>query len=311
MNILAHVHMYVPNHNAGAECMLHDILTYMVKRGHEARVICGSPSVESVDGVKLYDIETDELFKLYAWADVVITHLDKTQQAITLAKKAKKPIIHIIHNDKQAIVHNLTERNASLLVANSEWIAKTLRSKAPKIIVYPPIDVSKYRVETQRKTITLINLTIAKGADVFYELARRNPEKNFLGVVGGYGQQLIKEMPNVTILPHTPDIQSVYAQSRIVLMPSTYESWGRVAMEAGASGIPVIARPTPGLKESLGDAGLFAQTVDEFENIIHQLDDKIAYQEACDRIKARVLDLESVNQQQLNTLYGSMLKMGQ
>jgi tetratricopeptide (TPR) repeat protein len=33
------------------------------------------------------------------------------------------------------------------------------------------------------------------------------------------------------------------------------ESWGRVAVEAAASGIPAIAVPTPGLKESLGRAG--------------------------------------------------------
>ncbi|MEU6394827.1 glycosyltransferase family 4 protein [Streptomyces sp. NPDC046939] len=52
--------------------------------------------------------------------------------------------------------------------------------------------------------------------------------------------------------------ETVYARTRVVLMPSIYESWGRVAIEACASGIPVIAHPTPGLVEALGEAGIFA-----------------------------------------------------
>ena len=40
-------------------------------------------------------------------------------------------------------------------------------------------------------------------------------------------------------------------------MPSTYpEAWGRVAGEAQASGIPVIASAVGGLPEAVGDGGL-------------------------------------------------------
>ena len=51
----------------------------------------------------------------------------------------------------------------------------------------------------------------------------------------------------------------VYAKSKIVLMPSTYETFGMVAAEAIVSGIPVLATPTAGLKENLGDAGVYAR----------------------------------------------------
>jgi glycosyltransferase involved in cell wall biosynthesis len=45
-------------------------------------------------------------------------------------------------------------------------------------------------------------------------------------------------------------------------MPSERETWGMTGVEAMASGIPVIAHPTPGLLESLGDAGVFVDRSD-------------------------------------------------
>lgn len=292
--------------------MLHDILTDMIRRGHHAQVICGQPGAQSIDEVTLHSKHTDKIFELYKWADVIITHLDFTPIAINFAKLSKKPVVHLIHNDRQAPVNGLTKKNAALCVANSQWIHDTLRHDLNKIIVYPPIRARKYCVESTRETITLINLSIAKGADVFYELARRNPTKQFLGVVGGYGKQVILNLPNVEIVPHTHDIQSIYARSKIVLMPSTYESWGRVAMEAGASGIPILARPTPGLKESLGNAGIFCESVDDFNKSLNALwHDKVDYQKACDRIKARVGVVELLNLTQLDILENELRKLGQ
>lgn len=78
-------------------------------------------------------------------------------------------------------------------------------------------------------------------------------------------------------------------------MPSYYESWGRVAVEAMSLGIPVIAHPTPGLKESLGDAGLFANrdSIDQWVRLIDKLKtDPWFYglKSAEGRVRARHLD---------------------
>ena len=51
--------------------------------------------------------------------------------------------------------------------------------------------------------------------------------------------------------------QSVYARTRLLLMPSRSESFGRVGLEAAASGIPTIASPVEGVPEVLGDCALF------------------------------------------------------
>jgi len=98
---------------------------------------------------------------------------------------------------------------------------------------------------------------------MFYELAARNPDIQFLGVKGGYGEQMIEDLPNVTIQENTTIFgDDVYSRTKVLLMPSKYESFGRTAIEAAASGIPTIAHPTPGLIESLGDGGLFCDRTD-------------------------------------------------
>jgi len=110
--------------------------------------------------------------------------------------------------------------------------------------------------------VTQINLS--KNGALLWEVARLLPDTRFLAVQGGYGEQIIpKVIPsNVEVIEATDDpAGKIYARTRILLVPSFYESWGRVGMEAASSSIPVIASTTPGLQESLSYAGLFRDPV--------------------------------------------------
>lgn len=88
----------------------------------------------------------------------------------------------------------------------------------------------------------------------------------------------------------------VYGKTRVLLMPSIYESWGRVGVEAMASGIPVIANPTDGLSEALGDAGVFVDRddLDGWENAIRRLQDGRSWNAASRRAKARSAELDAL-----------------
>jgi glycosyltransferase involved in cell wall biosynthesis len=58
-------------------------------------------------------------------------------------------------------------------------------------------------------------------------------------------------------LPRTRDMRSLYAKARVVLAPSQYdETFGRIAPEAHASGIPVLASRRAGLPEAVGPGGV-------------------------------------------------------
>lgn len=275
MHILAYVHAYVPDHNAGAETTLHDIFKHLVSLGWEATVIIrpeavsfvtgkGNPGRDyMIDGVHVIQGEDKRTLLHYLpKADITISHLECSERTHILSKAYGIPSVHLVHNTHPLTVQWLSSSNA--LIINTDWIANEKEFAAlemPKIVINPPVNPSEYRTD-RGKCITLVNLWEDKGSKVFYELARRFPELPFLGVKGGYGEQVIEDLPNVTILEHTPDMKKVYSQTKVLLMPSKYESFGRVGVEAMASGIPVLAEATPGLLESLGGAGTFADRDD-------------------------------------------------
>lgn len=314
MKIVAYVHLYQPTHNAGAEVMLHQILKTLVEDyGHEAKVICRDPGVESYDGIDLYDPNDERIPQIFQWADVVFTHLDFTQKAIRWANRIKKPIVHLIHNDRQVTFNQLDRYNAHLLITNSKWINDATPKIFNKTIVYPPTNPKEYVVESTGDAITLLNMNEAKGGKIFWELARIMTDRKFIGVKGAYGEQIgyDKKLPNVTIYENNPDVKKIYKQSRLVIMPSAYESWGRVGMEAAASGIPVIANPTPGLTESLGSAGVYANyySVADYVEAILKLDDPKVYKKHSDALKKRSKDVYAEYLQQIEELDEALRKL--
>lgn len=247
--------MYPPHHLAGAEMMLHSILRVLANRGHDCRVVAiplhgpegHAPYVR--DGVKVCEDE-----RALEGCDVLLTHLDRTRRAEELAFAMDVPLVHILHN------HLTLSRNrvkkADLVVYNTRWLAEAVSFPAPYVVVHPPVWAEDYRT-APGECITLVNLQEMKGVRIFHELARMMPDRKFLGVVGAYGVQEQKTLPNVEYLQPQSDMREVYKRTRILLMPSSYESYGRCAVEAAVSGIPTVANGTAGLMEALGKAGTF------------------------------------------------------
>lgn len=271
LNILAHVHMFPPVHNAGSETTLLSILRGMVRRGHKAKVLATEIERDyTIDGVEVLACpqpaqshEQEWLHKHYEQCDVAITHLNCTGSAMRQARDASKPLVHLVHNHRQLKFHNVRPIRAQLLIFNTAWVRETNLTDDcpvvnPSMVVHPIIEPEQYRTTPGNRTL-FVNLTVTKGAEVFYELARRSPKIFFVGLRGAYGDQFIPEehFNNVFIYEHTADMKAVFGVTKVVLMPSDYESYGRVAVEAACSGIPSIVHPTPGLSEALGSAGIY------------------------------------------------------
>lgn len=298
MRVLAYLHMAPPHHNAGAELMAHTLLRDLYRRGHEIRVLVARmPGDTYVHEGVTYSRGSSipEVGRWFRWCDVAVTHLDLTRVAVQHANRYRKPLAHLVHNDRQLEFHGVEPGRGTLAVFNSRWIADTVDWPGESLVIRPPVVAADYRT-VPGGCLTLINLSLSKGAEVFYELAERMPEHRFLGVRGSYGRQVVpRRLPaNVTIVGNTPGIKAVYARTRVLLMPSDYESWGRVAVEAAVSGIPTVAHPTPGLRESLGSGGIFADRddVSAWESVLRRLDQPAAYKRASSRALARSAELD-------------------
>lgn len=262
------IHMYPPIHNAGAEWMAHAMNNSLVSSNYKVNVVLNEASLSDFERIHIIDKHNRNLVdSTVLHSSVLISHLDMEPEAVQTAFIAKRPMVLVMHNNYRK--HFLQEFIRVLpknlyLIHNSYWLKEYYSQfNIPSIVVYPPVYWKEYNVETTREYVTLINLNANKGGDILYKIAKAMPDVQFLGVKGGYDGQIIKKgLPNLTYVDNTPYIQSMYAKTDILLVPSKEESWGRVAVEAMSSGIPVIAHPTPGLLESCGTAGIFCNRSD-------------------------------------------------
>jgi len=259
-------HMYPPEDNAGAELMAHVLNVFLVKKGWKVIVLIPEFSHKTHEGVHIVKFkEKDAVEKSLKEASLIISHLKYSTLSVKIAKQLELPIVLLIHNSFQIPYFRdfleMIPPSQLHLIYNSLWIQRFYkRFNLDNRVLYPPIDSSKFNFPVKKGNyVTLVNCTKDKGGDTLVKIARKMPEIQFLGVLGSHGEQIIeKSVPNLHYMKNTPNVRLFYEKSAIVLMPSSYESWGRVAVESMCLGIPVIAHPTNGLKESLGEAGTFA-----------------------------------------------------
>jgi len=315
MKVLALAHQYVPVRNAGAETMLHGMLSALARAGHDVHVSLSMQDGPAYvhDGINVWPRQGPKAYHAHHLpADLLIGHLENTQPAAFLGHLNNVPVVLVHHNtfDGSKNALHLHGSRADLVVVNSQWMADDLTqwhrdqglTQPRTIIMRPLVRRSDYEVEGPRDRVTLVNLKrraaggagamLSKGGETFWAVAARMPKTRFLGVVGSYGVQAEGDLPNVEIVTHVPSdrmAEQVYARTRVLLMPSSYESWGRAATEATAAGIPVVASPTPGLMENLGDAGIFVdwQDVDGYIRALRNLARPAVYAAACRRAVAR------------------------
>jgi glycosyltransferase involved in cell wall biosynthesis len=171
-------------------------------------------------------------------------------------------------------------------------------------VVRPLMHEDRIRINEhfQGDCITLVNANNNKGINQFVDLAKRMPNRKFLAVKPYYGDLNPMAVPtNIELIPFDDDIRNVLKRTRILLMPSYYESFGRIAVESMYNGIPVIySRPisnsrypggsTEGVEEWIKPAGISCEreNIDEWVSIITSLDDETTYSERSEISKQHI-----------------------
>ena len=160
-------------------------------------------------------------------------------------------------------------------------------------VVRPLMHENKIKIDEEfaGDCITLVNANQNKGVAQFIAMARRMPDRKFLGVIPYYGELTLPPAPdNIEWIPFDDDIRTILKRTRILVMPSYYESFGRIAVEAMYNGIPVLySKPTAkskypggsteGVEAWIKPAGIPCEreNVEEWASAITTLDDEDTY----------------------------------
>jgi glycosyltransferase involved in cell wall biosynthesis len=283
---------YYPEFHGGVQSSTHHLAEQLRAQGHEAAVLAalfGEGVFGLIARIKLKvfrqgaAVDSHPGYPVFrAWfpweaapfavsqfkPDVAVVQCHKSVPLGKALEAEGVPIVVYLRNvEFHELAGDLSELKSALYIANSEFTARTYKQRfgIESTIIPPTIDPQRYRTSSSRQYVTFINPYPEKGFELAVRIAGRCPEIPFLFVEswkldGDYRTQVedtIAPLKNVTLLPRTDDMKSVYGRTKILLAPSKWEeAWGRVASEAHCSGIPVLGSRRGGLPEAIGDGGV-------------------------------------------------------
>jgi glycosyltransferase involved in cell wall biosynthesis len=311
MKILFHLHAYPKEVFAGAEMMAHRIAKFLKSNGHDIKVLSGTAinDFQEFEGIEVIKFEHGKDKDYWIWSDLVVTHLGNTNYCYNMQTIYRKKLVHIIHNSFEVQLTRAKVKN-NYIVYNSEFSRSVLRYPSEGIVCIPPVDYRSYaKVDNSKgKYFTLVNLNENKGGQLLIDVAKALPDIKFLGVEGGYYEQIKEEVPNLKYWKPQNDMKKVYEVSKCIMILSEYESWGQVATEAISSGVPVISTKAKGVKAALDYAATYCdRSVEGVVEAIKKLTDTKYYKEQKELTRQRAIELDPIPY--LNTLNEFLLRI--
>ena len=83
------------------------------------------------------------------------------------------------------------------IIYNSKTTQEVLPSFYDNMRMIPYVDINKLRLNKQftmqNDVVTLINCNQNKGGEILIEIAKKMPDVQFLGIRGGYSNQIIEK----------------------------------------------------------------------------------------------------------------------
>ncbi len=253
------------------------------KFAHDCHIICSYPRKKRIrfGKVKLATFrDTHELKGLVLGLrpDIIISSLDVGVHVQRIANLYNIPTVHYLQSyeyappdraERESWKVSLSRdysdkseadfifRESDACVVNSLYMKRRFEKKYGRkfLVIYPELTEEDFLVgggtERKEKYITGICGFPYKGADIFYELAKRMSHERFLLVGNSLYEyhRKFEKLENIRILPYTRT-KRFLGMSKAVLVPSQWpEPFGRIVVEAAANGIPTLASLTGGITE--------------------------------------------------------------
>jgi hypothetical protein len=273
------LHNYPPVVLGGGEFAAHRINLWLKQNGWTITVyiIPGGLGKESYpaefEGIPIQTLANPYMFKVPDGA-ILFSQLWATRMARNMFDAQGCRYIEFVHFVDRTTISPwpwTTKRNFKMIYNSSDtqkraleiapWLTDVPSQKINPII--PAVsNISPRTDPTAYPWITLINFSEDKGAVLFNSMAVIDTTHKYVAVRGAHGQQQTPNA-NVTLLDPTLDMASIWEKTRILVVPSTYETWCMVASEAMAHGIPVIVPDhIPPLKENCDTAAVYVKRDD-------------------------------------------------
>lgn len=169
-------------------------------------------------------------------------------------------------------------------IANSNFVAKRIKKyyKQESTVIYPPVETERFKIAEKVDDYFLIGGRIApyKRVDIVIEACKKTGKKLKVygdGIDLGRLKKIAKGYSNIEFLGWVDDTikAELYSRSLAFIYPQE-EDFGITAVEAMASGRPVIAYRSGGAIETVkdGETGIFfnEQTVDSLAEALSNFD---------------------------------------
>lgn len=203
---------------------------------------------------------------------ITLTQLESSAEVLEMAAVRGVSTVFFVHDAESKNVNDLKKivnlPNKCLVIFNSLFTQNKfsiLLKEYPHQVIYPPIDLHNNQICNNKRTfVTIINPVRVKGGEIFSRLVEKMPTIDFLAVNGWHNPLEeglnIRKLKNVTVWNKQDNIQNVFQVSKLLMVPSQWEEgFGRVAAEAMANNVPVIASRVGGLVEAVGNGGLLVE----------------------------------------------------
>lgn len=282
--LFASVYPHLPDVIGGLQTTTDNLCLALRDAGAEVAVLCGlaehrheiaNPTTRRDESLGYTVIRTADPVEAVpmiaaAWdpSIIVVQSGPTLLPMIASSLRSERPVAVYLHNVENHQLGGFLAPDPRLLyVANSEFSARRWHALSGiESVVIPPLVLPEhYYVESRGDHVLYVNPVPIKGVEIMYALARACPDIPFLvaeswGLDPRWREYCLKRAEsskNIEWAKPSRDMRTLFARSRTLLMPSIWEeAYGRTAVEAQISGIPVVASQRGALPETVGGGGI-------------------------------------------------------
>jgi hypothetical protein len=265
----------------GGEVALHRAMCAI--RG-ERFALTNTDSSYTFEGVKAEQIDTPDVLDIHADPKPIAKQLISLDAKVVIGQNELSLPAVLAANDVGAVsivnVHTPPRfgktvyeamRITDYAIYNTETSA-TEWGEPDAFVLHPPINPLPNKLITDGDAYTLLSSLVNKGVEVVLELAKRMPDQRFIVVRSPaektHGlpdlEKKVAKLPNIELHPRVApeEAYKYFEQTRILLAPSRYETYGMSAIEAAGYGIPSVHVDTPHVREGIGKAAILINPLD-------------------------------------------------